>query len=100
MTTGTPAPENRASIIAVEPKRHTRSYTLPVEACQDVIFVASRGVDGIWRIDRFNSAFVHIFSAPHRADTSDARYTLPLAFATGPTLDLAVTAAMRAICRW
>ncbi len=44
--------------------------------------MASRGVDGIWRIERFNSTFVQIFSAPHRPDSSDARYTLPLAFAT------------------
>ena len=81
MITGAPLLENTASIITVEPNQQTRN-TFPVEARQHVIFSVSLGADGIWRIERFNSAFVVIFGASQRSGGNGAPYTLPLAFAT------------------
>jgi hypothetical protein len=79
--TDAPAPGHSASIIAIKPNRQTRN-TFPVEARQHVMFSVSRGADEIWRIERFNSAFVEIFGTPHRNGGGGAQYKLPLAFAT------------------
>lgn len=80
MILGAPPLENTASIITVEPNQQTRN-TFPVAARQHVIFSVSLGADGIRRIERFNSAFVDIFGAPHRSGGNGAQYTLPLTFA-------------------
>ena len=81
MITGAPLLENTASIITVEPNQQTRN-TFPVEARHHVIFSVSLGAYGIWRIERFNSAFVVIFGASQRSGGNGSPYTLPLAFAT------------------
>jgi hypothetical protein len=80
--TDVPLLATSASIIAVEPNRRTEGSALPVETRQDVIFSVSLDTDGIWRIDRFNSAFVEIFSERHRPGSNGAQYTVPFAFAS------------------
>jgi signal transduction histidine kinase len=81
MIVSAPLLENTVSVITVEPDQQTRN-TFPVDARQHVMFSVSLGTDGIWRIERFNGAFVEIFGAPHRSSGNGVQYTLPLTFAT------------------